>query len=388
MSFIEIAGGLIGFVISFCILVLPVIIVAINAINLFAFKSKGKRLSKLYQKRRRYTSDSLVLETLLVVFSSPVMGFGQDWDAPVVLNSVNSRHHTPFSTEYLAAFIIVSAAALVCLFLLNKERIRPPLVAVLLVSGMYIGILFSLLVIIQLCAGLPRIPDDPALLLLPYYILYCLNYIICAVRVVRDTIVMYADYFRGHDVFLGGFLSGILNRATGWIWFPLLGIIPVTGLLAVVFILCGQSAFGAIRAFTETADWTFSTKIPPPPVEYSGHYLCTVAVNGHEKLVKPTRLGIRQGVKIGVNRQLCVANAFEQLISDRTPRLHKAVRSAYDKYGYPLSKKITTKLRADIVYILMKPLEWMFVIVLYLFDTDPESRIAVQYTGKTLRDFT
>lgn len=29
----------------------------------------------------------------------------------------------------------------------------------------------------------------------------------------------------------------------------------------------------------------------------------------------------------------------------------------------------------------MKPLEYFFVIVLYLFDTAPEDRIAVQYMG-------
>lgn len=111
------------------------------------------------------------------------------------------------------------------------------------------------------------------------------------------------------------------------------------------------------------------------------------AVNGHEKLVKPTRLGVRQGVKIGVNRQLCVANAFEQVIEEKTPRFHRLVRYIYDNYGYPLSKHITTKLRADIIYIVMKPLEWIFLAVLYLSDISPESRIAVQYTGRKMNDF-
>ena len=127
--------------------------------------------------------------------------------------------------------------------------------------------------------------------------------------------------------------------------------------------------------------------VSPPPIQYEGHYLCTVAVNGHEKLVKPTRMGIRHGEKIVVNRQLCIANAFEQLLEDRTPRFHRAVRSFYDKYGYPISKHITTKLRADIIYIAMKPLEWVFLATLYLFDVNPESRISLQYTGKKRSDF-
>lgn len=34
---------------------------------------------------------------------------------------------------------------------------------------------------------------------------------------------------------------------------------------------------------------------------------------------------------------------------------------------------------ADIIYLLMKPLEWFFVMVIYLVDKKPEDRIAVQY---------
>ncbi len=80
-----------------------------------------------------------------------------------------------------------------------------------------------------------------------------------------------------------------------------------------------------------------------------------------------------------VNRQLCVANAFEQLLEEHTPRFHRALRNFYDTYGYPVSRHIRTPLSADIIYLIMKPLEWLFVIVLYLFDEKPEDRIARQY---------
>ena len=112
------------------------------------------------------------------------------------------------------------------------------------------------------------------------------------------------------------------------------------------------------------------------------HYLCTAAARGHPKLVRPLRVGRRHGHTVLVNRQLCVANAFEQLLMERAPRLHKAVRGFYDNHGYPLSQKITTPLRADITYLLMKPLEWLFLLCLYTFDEKPENRIAMQYTGK------
>ena len=97
------------------------------------------------------------------------------------------------------------------------------------------------------------------------------------------------------------------------------------------------------------------------------------------KIVKPLRLGTRRNETIIVNRQLCIANAFEELIQEKTPRFHRWIRAFYDTYGYPLSRKITTPVIADIIYILMKPLEWAFLIFLYAFDLRPEQRIARQY---------
>ena len=52
-----------------------------------------------------------------------------------------------------------------------------------------------------------------------------------------------------------------------------------------------------------------------------------------------------------------------------------------------LAKLIHSKYTADLIYVLMKPLEWIFLIVLYLTDVNPENRIAIQYTGKSLKDF-
>ena len=105
-------------------------------------------------------------------------------------------------------------------------------------------------------------------------------------------------------------------------------------------------------------------------------------MKGHKELVKPLRMGIRHGNKIVVNRQLCIANAFEQLLEERTPRFHRALRSFYDTYGYPISRHIHSPWSADMVYLIMKPFEWIFLALLYLFDPAPENRIARQYTGQ------
>ena len=99
-------------------------------------------------------------------------------------------------------------------------------------------------------------------------------------------------------------------------------------------------------------------------------------------MVKPIRTGMRHGHTVIVNRQLCIANAFEELLQERLPRFHKAVRGFYDRYGYPVAKHIRSPYAADVVWFLMKPLEWLFLLVLYTFDIKPENRIAVQYPHK------
>ena len=54
-------------------------------------------------------------------------------------------------------------------------------------------------------------------------------------------------------------------------------------------IIFGQAPDAAIKAFTETADFRLSQKIPPQQLYYDEHYLCTVAAGGDKKIVKPLR---------------------------------------------------------------------------------------------------
>ena len=155
--------------------------------------------------------------------------------------------------------------------------------------------------------------------------------------------------------------------------------LPLLGILIAVLALFGQQPDSIIRAWTETSDWTLSQKIAPEGVFYDEHYLCTVAAQGHARVVKPLRMGNRHGHEVTVNRQLCIANAFEQVLEERVPWLHCPVRRFYDTYGFPVARLIHSKYTADLIYLMMKPLEWIFLAVLYLVDEKPENRIAVQY---------
>ena len=179
----------------------------------------------------------------------------------------------------------------------------------------------------------------------------------------------------------------LLNKSRNWPWLAVLLALPTLAFVVLILMLFGQQPDSMIKAWTNTADWAFSQKIPPQNLIIDEHYLCTVAAGGHEKVVKPQRMGIRHGHPVVVNRQLCIANAFEQVLEEKTPRFHRFLRRNYDRYGYPFAKHIKKKWAMDLIYYLMKPLEWIFLLVLYLVDRKPENRIAMQYIKPIPEDF-
>ena len=279
----------------------------------------------------------------------------------------NNQKHSPVSSEHTLTLAVLFAVAVIghiCLRFIPQNK-RPPLFSALCISSIYIGCALCVLWCIQISGSSF------------FLFLFPINYIILSFRVIACE-VLSADKTAEEQTKMPR-ISAFLHNKSSLPVLALLLLIPLLGIIAVILLLFGQEPDSAIKLWTETADWTMSQKIAPENLPRDGHYLCTVAAEGHKKLVKPLRTGKRHGHEITVNRQLCIANAFEQLLSERAPHLHRTIRSFYDKTGYPIAKHIKTPLAADIVYITMKPLEWLFLTVLYLFDTKPENRIATQY---------
>lgn len=279
----------------------------------------------------------------------------------------NNQKHSPVSSEHTLTLAVLFAVAVIghiCLRFIPQNK-RPPLFSALCISSIYIGCALCVLWCVQITGASF------------FLFLFPINYIILSFRVIACE-VLSADKTAEEQTKMPC-ISAFLHNKSNLPLLALLLLIPLLGVLTVILLLFGQEPDSAIKLWTETADWTMSQKIAPENLPRDGHYLCTVAAEGHKKLVKPLRTGKRHGHEITVNRQLCVANAFEQLLSERAPHLHRAIRNFYDKTGYPIAKHIKTPLAADIVYIIMKPLEWLFLLVLYLFDTKPENRIATQY---------
>lgn len=362
----------------------------------------GRKDQKRYQRGRILDIATVVLGvfySLLYLSLFDEVLFGKDWQEQLV----NGQTHTPVYTGTQLTVIAVAAVAVLGYLVVNFIPLdkMPPLVLVLGMAGMYLGTIESIVWGIQVFRGE---------LLACYLLLLPLNCLLITARtvghkmwewqqIIEAKTLCRAQDESGGEKAAGEALPGeeekgilracnrFLMKSENWPLAAFLLMWPLLGILIGVLLLFGQEPDALIKAFTETSDWTLSQRIAPQNIYYDEHYLCTVAAGGHEKIVKPKRLGVRHGHQVIVNRQLCVANAFEQVLEERTPRLHRQVRRFYDRYGFPVAKLIHSRYTADIVYFLMKPLEWLFLIVLYLTDVNPENRIALQYTGKSLADF-
>lgn len=321
-----------------------------------------------------------LMYTLLYLSLTREVVFWADWTATLS----NSETHAPIASWHLPTVLALLLTGLAGYLVLNYVPLAklPPLVTVCSMAGMYLGCGEGVLWGVQVVT-LP-LSDSWPLALLP------LNLLVITARTVRRKCAEWTALGRepkAHASPLLRWADKILCKSKLWPVLAFLLMWPLLGLLTGLLVLFGQAPGGAIRAWTETSDWNLSRRVAPQNVYYDEHYLCTVAAGGHRRLVKPLRLGVRHGHQVIVNRQLCVANAFEQVLQEQTPRLHRAMRGFYDKYGFPVARLIRSPYAADVIYLLMKPLEWLFLAVLYLTDVRPEDRIAVQYTGKTLKDF-
>ena len=347
----------------------PLILTLINLTAIFAGCKNPGYIRK--EKHFEYITVVLGIFDSLLLFPFTEICFA-DWT--VTLH--NSEKHTPVWTEGAPAVLILAAVGILGYLLLSFTQIAktPPLITVLEIAAMYIGMAQCILWIIQI------IRWDIIYL---YLCLFPLNCILIGIKVIRQKVLEWQreqpaqmKCFKNRRI---QWMNEKLRRSAVWPAAAFLLMWPLLGILICILLLFGQQPDSAIRAWTETSDWNLSQQTAPQNIYYDEHYLCTVAAGGHRRVVKPIRMGVRHGHPVIVNRQLCVANAFEQILEERIPNLHRKIRNFYDRYGFPVARMIRSPYAADVVYFIMKPLEWMFLLVIYAADVKPENRIAVQY---------
>ena len=376
----ELMQSLVFMLIAFAILAIPIVAVILEMVFLLITVKRPEKITP--KKKSTFLMVDLITVFLAIALQIVYLSFCDVmFDANWQTQLYNSQKHQPIYTGSLPTFITIAVIGIAGLCVLNLIKVNrmPPLIPVLAMSSLFLGVLLSIVFAIHVFDP-GRMGMFELYLLLPpvVFILMTFRTTLCIIRE-YDPSLDRMSKIAGSNTLSTFF--GILNNSKRWPMIALLMMIPMLGVLICILMIFGQAPDAVIKAFTETADFRLSQKIPPQQLYYDEHYLCTVAAGGDRKIVKPLRMGIRHGHPVVVNRQLCVANAFEQVLEERTPHFHKAVRSFYDTYGFPVARLIRTKKAADTVYFMMKPLEWLFLIVLYLTDVNPEDRIALQYTG-------
>jgi hypothetical protein len=304
----------------------------------------------------------------LIILPLMYAGFGDDNDC--------CNDSTAFSPKHQLSIGILCILCLAAYFYsAYRTKLAPPVVEVLVNTLLVMGIVLNIFIVFHVTdPGLAVLGNGPIITLAVFALIK------------NQRLFMKQAQQR----------AGNYSNAAERIAFNILNLAPLAK-IPVLFVLClpvlliitsilllfGQKPDSIIRAFTETYKHGFSQwDYKCDNVECGGHYLCSVAANGHKKIVQPQRMGIRNGNGIICNRQLLVSNAFEELLAEKLPALHGHIRTNYNKVGNFIHRYygiFNNKLVSDAVYILMKPAEWIFLLLLYSFDRNPENRIAKQY---------
>ncbi len=300
-----------------------------------------------------------------------------------ILMSQDKCGEHPFKIGSLPTVYTIYISALVAYFSLKYFLHQlSPIIKAILMCFLLIGLFYCIALCIHFAAFTAQS------FIIPIFLGPLISPFICLFLIVRMFRIIY--HFQKIDISVADY-----TNTSPWIKLIIVFIeqpiwkknillfvasLPVIVVMQVILYLFGQAPDSIITHFTESCGFILSNT---QDCSCGGdHYLCSIAANGSKKLVKPSRLGFRQNKIIKVNRQLLIANAFENWLEEYTPKTHKVIRNFYDNCGISVNKWSKRKKVANIIYILMKPLEWLFLLWLYLFDKNPETRIAKQYLPK------
>lgn len=268
-----------------------------------------------------------------------------------------------------------------------KKKILPPIVELVLNLFLLLGLVINLILTVHLGTSKGQNVDVH----FPFLIFGVLPIIILFLIKLYENHYELIDYIDANQLQVNSLPNKIIVfilELSPLYKYPILLflLVPILILFSLFLVLFGQQPDSLIRAFTDTYKHGFSElDYMCDNVECGGHFLCSVGANGHKNIVKPIRYGERNGNKIICNRQLLISNAFEELVQQKLPKTHRVIRRNYNKVGDVVHKYydiFNIKIVSDLVYILMKPLEWFFLLTLYTFDEKPENRIALQYLKK------
>ena len=134
-----------------------------------------------------------------------------------------------------------------------------------------------------------------------------------------------------------------------------------------------KASWRGISAWTTCLLVSIGIKIPLAmkiyddlPDEMPDHcFVVTAATKGHQNVVH-TWFDV-EGDRL-LNQQLLTFWKFEHLLKQQTPKFHGAIRQIYNRIGPVVAKLIVFRWQADLVYLLLKPAEWVVRLGLRMCD--------------------
>lgn len=349
------------------ILLTPLVPIAlailIAPIDFIKYMSSGKRLLSDFWTN---VVEVLIVIGIPIAYLS-ILDFGQD-------NNCCTDSAT-FSPEHRATIYLWIVLCIIAFFYTrNRKEIAPPIIEVVCNILLLIGIVLNLFIGYHVENTFWLFGNVPIIL---YFIIRLIENQKLILNMAKEETFETETHLTQ--------LAWKVLTAPPISKYPMLLLIslPLIMTMGWLLVLFGQKPDSAIRAFTDTYKHGFSELDHLcENVQCGGHYLCSVAANGHHQIVKPQRIGFRKGNYIICNRQLLISNAFEELIAEASPTLHRIIRKNYNRIGNVIHKHyhfFENKYLSDVVYLMMKPLEFIFWLTLYTFDKHPENRIAKQY---------
>lgn len=193
--------------------------------------------------------------------------------------------HDPFSEAHmftLGAFLAIGLFSYA--FLRSKKERARPLATVVSMAGIYIGILVNVAVLVHLYGSANAeqpfqkymFKDVLLMMLLPF------NYLLLSIKLLIQTTWEQHKRLKKRRIYVEGkaawteepkwepYKNSFLNSCNqklrnhgNWALYGLLLVFPMVCLIILVLFLLGEEPDSIICVFTETSDWTFSTKISP-----------------------------------------------------------------------------------------------------------------------------
>jgi hypothetical protein len=129
-----------------------------------------------------------------------------------------------------------------------------------------------------------------------------------------------------------------------------------------------MGAMSWLAAFMSACRWSIVKSLEAYaelPMNPTGDcYIVSAAAHGHPLLVRSEASTTESGAIISVNNQLRTLKAAELTLRFFTPRGHRIARRIYDRLGPLGARRLANPYLADLVYLALKPAEWLSFLVL------------------------